>query len=363
MKTITALLVLAATSSLASAQSSVILFGIVDTNVGVVRNGAAGSVANVGSSGIDGSRLGFRGTEDLGGGLKAGFWLEGQLFTDTGNPSGFNFLRRSTISLLSDSLGELRVGRDYTPNYWARDDFDPFNENGVGAQVNMMVLTQPIQPADALPAAAVSPLGSGVLTFPRASNSIQYFLPDRLGGVYGSLMVALGEKTAGGQLRAGRIGYKNDALNVSAEYDRTSLPIGNLQQVNLGASYDFGVVKLMGLYGRIKRDMGAPGTAEQKNVLLGLTAPVGPGLVRLSYNRARISGAPTGVVGLGLGTAHMVAAGYVYDLSKRTALYATYARIRNSAATQFVVGANGPALGGLTGQTSSGYELGIRHRF
>jgi len=91
--------------------------------------------------------------------------------------------------------------------------------------------------------------------------------------------------------------------------------------------------------------------------------------VKVSYSKATIRGAPTGVSGLGTGSARMVALGYVYDLSKRTALYTTAARISNDANTQFTVGGqgNGPSMlvNGqfLTGQTSTGYEVGIRHRF
>src|SRR2546427_9634861 len=81
-KSLIALAVLAA-SGAAMAQSSVTLFGIVDTNVAYVNKDAAGdSRYGLGTSGASTSRLGLRGTEDLGGGLKAGFWLEGEIFGD-----------------------------------------------------------------------------------------------------------------------------------------------------------------------------------------------------------------------------------------------------------------------------------------
>src|SRR5258706_10380876 len=103
--------------------------------------------------------------------------------------------------------------------------------------------------------------------------------------------------------------------------------------------------------------------------MIGATAPIGNGTVKVSYNKASISGAPTGVTGLGTGSARMLALGYVYDLSKRTALYTTYAHISNDPDTQFTVGgqATGPSMlvNGqfLTGQSSTGYAVGIRHRF
>jgi predicted porin len=106
-----------------------------------------------------------------------------------------------------------------------------------------------------------------------------------------------------------------------------------------------------------------------KDLMVGAMAPIGKGTVKVSYNKVSISGEPTGVTGLDNGSARMLALGYVYDLSKRTALYTTYARISNDAGTQFTVGGqgNGPSMlvNGqfLTGQTSTGYEAGIRHRF
>ena len=376
MKKFSALAVLAAVSASASAQSSVTLFGVVDANVGAIKNGAAGSVRYVGSSGNESSRLGFRGVEDLGDGLRAGFWLEAELFPDNGNGKGFDFTRRSTISLISDTLGELRLGRDYVPNYWTRADFDPFGQNGIGSQGNMLVLNQPIQTSNqtaAFPGAVnTSPLGSGAPTYKRSSNAVGYFLPGNLGGVYGQAMVAPGEGSTGlGRYVSGRLGYKAGPLNVAASYGKTTLTnpgSDDLKELDAGASYDFGVVKLMGQYDKYTYDRSI-GSSSLKDLMVGATMPLGRGTVKASYNRATIDGAPTGVSGLGEGSARMLALGYVYDLSRRTALYTTVARISNDADTQFTVGGqgNGPSMlvNGefLTGQTSTGYEVGIRHRF
>src|SRR5207253_1303289 len=116
-----------------SAQSSVTLFGIADVGVRNVKNGD-NSIKSVSSNGINTSRLGFRGTEDLGGGLRAGFWLETGLNPDTGSQSdGTRFWnRRSTVSL-AGSFGEVRLGRDTTPTFTGYADFDAFGTNGVGA--------------------------------------------------------------------------------------------------------------------------------------------------------------------------------------------------------------------------------------
>jgi predicted porin len=376
MKKISALAVLAAISASASAQSSVTLFGVVDANVGVIKNGAAGTSKYVGDSGNETSRLGIRGTEDLGGGLRAGFWLEGELFPDTGGVKGLDFTRRSTLSLMSDKAGELRLGRDYIPNYWTRYDFDPFGQNGIGSQGNLLVLNQPIQVANqtaAFPGTVnTTPLGSGAPTYKRSSNAIAYFLPANLGGVYGQAMYAPGEGTTGlGSFVSGRLGYKTGAWNVAGSYGKTTLTAPgarDLKEFDAGASYDFGIVKLMGQYDKFKYDQDI-GSASLKDVMVGASAPIGPGTVKASFSRATIGGSPTGVSGLGTGSARMFALGYVYDLSKRTAIYTTAARISNSTGTQFTVGGqgNGPSMlvdgQFLTGQASTGYEVGVRHRF
>ena len=118
----------------AAAQSSVTLGGIVDAAYAHVSAGGR-SASGITNSGINSSRLYFRGVEDLGGGLKAGFWLEGQLANDVGyggsQTTGLDFRRRSTVSLMGD-FGELRLGRDYTPSFWNTTVYDPFGTNGVG---------------------------------------------------------------------------------------------------------------------------------------------------------------------------------------------------------------------------------------
>ncbi|RZL93992.1 MAG: porin, partial [Variovorax sp.] len=139
----------------ASAQSSVTLFGVVDVSVSGYYNksenifggSATASRTALTNSGYNTSRIGFRGTEDLGGGLAASFWIEGQINSDDGTGTssatingatvptgGQNWQRRSTVSL-SGGFGEVRLGRDFTPTFWNDTVFDPFGSNGVGASL------------------------------------------------------------------------------------------------------------------------------------------------------------------------------------------------------------------------------------
>jgi predicted porin len=142
-----------AVAGVASAQSSVTLFGIVDAAItgyetkseGAFGNTFKTSATKLTNSGYNTSRIGFRGTEDLGGGLAASFWLEAALLNDDGTTGGnvanvapitttglFN--RRSTVSL-SGGFGEVRLGRDYTPTFWNDTVFDPFGTTGVGTNL------------------------------------------------------------------------------------------------------------------------------------------------------------------------------------------------------------------------------------
>ena len=115
MKKFATLAVLAAASVGAYAQSNVTLFGVLDVNARYVKNGDE-KLKTLGSGGINTSRLGVRGTEDLGDGLKAGFWLETGLNVDSGTQSDATrfWNRRATVSL-SGNFGEVRLGRDFTP--------------------------------------------------------------------------------------------------------------------------------------------------------------------------------------------------------------------------------------------------------
>ena len=146
-----------------------------------------------------------------------------------------------------------------------------------------------------------------------------------------------------------------------------------MKTVNLGASYDFGVVKLFGELSRVSktRDYAAapllplPDT-NLKGYLIGATVPVGPGLIRAAYSRVSYDtdAAPTALVPVPDPKAGKLSLSYVHNLSKRTALYATVARISNKNGAALTVG--GPAFittGVFAPRTSTGYDLGIRHAF
>lgn len=421
-KSLVALAVLGMTGA-ACAQSSVTLFGIVDLGASYYTNkteNAQGqafktSQTALTSGNFNSSRLGLRGTEDLGGGLAAGFWLEAAIFPDTGSTGGnvansggavtglFN--RRSTVSL-SGRFGEVRLGRDYTPSFWNDTVFDPFGSNGVGAS---LILT-----ANGFSSNGSLTNGFSVNNqYVRSSNSIGYFLPANLGGAYGQLMYAFNEKTSydpagltpptaaavsanpalatpgnerAGRYVGGRAGWANGAFDIAVSYAQTTVAsnfyrgtTSNLDSASIGASYDFGVVKLFGEYGNAQIDVqqSAPGAAaigepSARGWLVGATVPVGPGLIRLAYSAVDYK--DTLIARLQPGSpepkADKFALGYVHNLSKRTALYATAAIVNNKNGADLLVGGTANFVqpvagvtGPLTPKSSTGYDMGIRHSF
>lgn len=384
-KSLIALAVLAA-SGAASAQSSVTLFGIVDAVYQNLRSdGAAGTsnkLSRIHNSGYNSSRLGFRGTEDLGGGMSASFWLEAGVNNDSGTgqassetnraiastvagvrsgTQGLTFNRRSTVSL-AGGFGELRIGRDYVPSFWNHTVFDPFGTNGVGSTSNLSL---------ALGA------GLGVPTTVRASNSVGYFLPANLGGFYGQAMYAFGEVAepvaAGADKNDGRyvglrLGFASGPFNVAAAYGRTDATsvltalnttfgtafVGDVDYINqnIAGQWDFGMAKLMGHWNQ-EKVRGFGDTAKHTTWMIGTLVPVGAGEIRASYTRGK--GDDDFLRG------DQIAIGYVHNLSKRTAVYTTFARVNNKD-TAVINYNNGLAVTAVGGN-SRGFDLGIRHSF
>jgi predicted porin len=358
-KSALALAVLGAFAGAASAQSSVTLFGVVDMNVTYVDN--SDSMWLLGQDGMASSRLGFRGVEDLGGGLKASFWLEGALGPDTGTgssstgngnttgPGAYMFRRRSTLSL-SNQWGELRLGRDYTPTFWNWTVFDPFGTNGVGAATNLGL------------SAALRNFGSAgdaFGTLVRANNTVGYILPaGQYGpGLYGQFMVAAGEKADLNKYFGGRLGYASGPWDVAFAYGYTYIDANEdntFSNWNIAGSWNFGVVKVSAFYGQIETDLQVSANdVRQKNFYIGAAAPFGQWNFKGSWGWVEQGKALDN-------DAWQLALGADYNLSKRTAIYGTYSYINNSNNAGFAVW-GGPTLN--AGDNSQGFQVGVRHSF
>ena len=361
-KSLIALAVLAA-SGAAMAQSSVTLYGVADA--GVTYLNGLDNWSGVTSGNNLTSRLGFRGTEDLGGGLKANFVLEGGFNLDNGDGAssyagakageGFQFKRRSTVGL-AGSFGEVRLGRELTAAYNATARYDVFGS--VGLAQSRLWADGGVVDANANAAA--------VTTNQRVSNMVTYVSPDFTGFKVG-LNYGFGETTNGNSdssyLGAGLM-YDNGPLSLGLGLERlnegaNSVATSDIDAWSLGGSYDFGVAKLLAGYRTSKVDLAA-GENKRNGAYVAVTAPVGPGLVRASYNRYenKYNG--------GKDKADQLSVGYVYGLSKRTSVYGTYSYLKQKdfnggvpAAAMYTLGTGGLKDSGK----QQGFQVGVSHSF
>src|SRR5471032_1198970 len=224
-------LTLSALAGTAAAQSNVTVYGIVD--MALVREsggtGAAASSTKLTSGVESGSRLGFKGSEDLGNGMAAIFLLENGFQADTGamGQGGLLFGRQAYVGLQSKTAGTLLLGRQYTPQYLAVAAIDPFGSGTAGDTKNLMATT-----------------GNSAS---RMDNTVKYISPvvNGFSGevVYGAGEVA-GDNSAGRQL-GGMLTYAvgNLTLRLASHYrnnDTATVNTSSARNSVLTALYDFG---------------------------------------------------------------------------------------------------------------------------
>lgn len=332
------LTVLAALSQMAQAQSNVTIFGTLDMGARLISNSGASTFKSVGDQGNLANRLGFKGEEDLGDGLKATFHLEMGILPDTGQSLGqtfgIGFFNREATVGLKGSFGQIKLGRDWTASYNSMWVYDP--SYGFGVTDTTHVSHNLGQP-----------------TYFWTNNAVSYTLP-ALGGFYGQVMAAPGEGSVNGRYVGGRFGYTSGPFDVSVAAGSQNVAGGKFKVANVGASYDFDVVKIMALYNRE-----TVVDAKETRIVLGATVPFGANYAFASYARSSVSNYP------GASGASQLGAGYVYALSKRTALYGNVAFLDNRDTGQLSTtnigsfGAQAPTPGG----NSRGVEAGLRHIF
>ena len=369
-KSLLALAVLGAFSGAAMAQSSVQLYGIIDLGVAHYSNGNS-SVTKLGTGIQSGSRIGIKGTEDLGGGLSAffdaetGFCANGGTYASAAGNVGFctggnlgyggggGFMQRQAFAGLKGNFGAVSFGRQYTLTFLDQANIDPFGYGLTGTISNIGLVGAPA----------------------RASQSIIYQSPNFSGFNVAGMYVFGDGMSSGGALTppAGSLynttgqynlhgGYNNGPIMVGVDYLRENFYNGNAaaKHTMIVGSYDFGVAKLAGMYAQNQQGQVTGASGDKLDVwMLGATVPVGPGSFLASYTAEK----DKTTAGLG---AKQYAIGYTYSLSKRTNLYTSYAHISNDTGAAFTVqdatGNNdAPVVG--TGFTSSGFALGIRHQF
>lgn len=301
-------------SGLAAAQSSVTLFGKLDSAY-VKKIGSPNKILDEGAQ----SRFGLRGTEDLGGGLSAFFWLENRFKSDTGAQNGVRFLNGQSIVGLRGPWGTIALGRDYIAGYVeVQLPNDPFIHTGISSMVQA---------------------ANGGIGTVRNDGAITY-------------------------------AFKNDSLFLSAQRGNANEPLSTVlpapptarHPYSLAASYTFGkviagysyenpggindkwqFVTARGPVGPVTLSAGfGTGTANNNNkrrsLILGLALPTASGRFKLAYGQLENTTTDVDIM-------KKVAVGYNHNLSKRTFVYGNVARDQAVATSKH------------------GFEIGIQHNF
>ena len=390
--------------SQATAQTAnVTLYGIVDVGVQHVSGVKGGSITQVASGIMEGSRWGLRGTEDLGGGYKAIFTLENRFEADTGglsnrplsgaqlpdrftaglplavqgalngaigpslgvNVPGRFFDRQAYVGLVTP-FGAVLAGRQYTPAFEISNRYDAF-ANATAASPGQL---------------ASIPAGIDI----RESNALMYRI--ELQGFYSSAYYAFGESAAGtkrGRLVGINGGYQTAKFGAGIGYNERTNSAGqkSLNSLVMGANFDAGIANIFALYGVLKEPNGSsapelragliaggvPAVLVDTGILprfmqdnrlyhVGARVPLGVGQLILGYSRLddkRATNADS--------TSYGVA--YMYPLSKRTDINLAVTQVNNNANAQVLPGGNG-FLGGVSafgGKDVRAYQFSLRHRF
>ena len=331
-KSLLALEVLGAFTGVASAQTSVTIYGVVDE--GLTRQDNGVEIVNRMDSGNQSTdRLGFKGNEDLGGGLSAQFLLEQGFLGDTGAVADATrgaFNRQAYLGL-TGAFGQVRLGRQKTVMYDSLTAIDPFGIANKGGIDRLFMKN------------------TGGAS--RSDNTVAYFTPN-ISGFTGQATYAFGEQTTatsgikGGRQYGASLNYAAGPLFVTADYLNVNdaAAANRAKSTLLGATYDFGIVKAHGAFGLEK----GVATVDNRDYMLGATVPFGASAVQLDYIKKQDRSAADNQ------GAKQYAVGYTYALSKRTNFYSTYTHTQQDAGAAYV---------GVAGQTDKVLNAGIRHTF
>ena len=354
-KSLVALALAGAFASAAQAQS-IEMYGIVD--MGFVQESGgptgpipvttpptvrlpAGNINKLTSGAQSGTRLGFKGTEDLGSGMKALFVLETGIAADKGgfNQANTAFARQSFVGLQSD-MGTVTMGRQYTPYFLTMLVGDPFAAGMAGAAQNML-----------MPASNI-----------RMDNAVKYTSPV-FSGFSGEAAYGFGEQ-ADSDVRSRQLGafinYSGAPVNVRLGYlrkntDTTTITAqAKTKEISnwiLAANWDVKVAKLFAAVTNNDEAVYAPIRRKSQDYLIGAQVPFNKHTFIASYIYKDGDDAMTG-------NANQVALGYTYTMSKRTNLYAAWGRINNGTNSLLTVGNNSDP-----GYGDKALNLGIRHIF
>jgi predicted porin len=313
-KSLAVLAAVAAVVGSAHAQSSVQVCGIVDVAVVKDKNVAT----QLSSGGTTDSRIGFKGTEDLGGGLKANFLLEGVVNIDNGASAGSTFNRQSYLGFASDAFGEVRLGKT----------FSAFDDVSAAAHPVFDTIVSPTKVW----------ASNGYVANP--NNTFYYASP-----VMGGFSAAVSYSLDGSQPTEVKAKYNVAAVNVKYEEGPVFASFAHQVEAQdiasddkftrLNATYDLGAAKLLAGYGRTS------GSQKATDYSLGVDVPLNEKAVAsVGYASSKTTG---------VARERGISFGAMYNLSKRTTVYGGYLNTKNSV--------------DLATAPKSRLALGVKHMF
>ena len=345
-KSLLVLTMFATVSTGACAQSSVTIYGKIDLGVVLDSGSPQGHSLRVSSGVANASRLGFKGSEDLGGGMNAAFQIETGFCADSAAPvvsgsasvpnfcSGNNqFMGRQAHGDISGAFGAVSAGRQYSLGYLNLSAIDPFSA-GYSARVNNIV----------------DPSAT------RLNNSVQYRSPS-FAGLIAAGEVALGEQLgnwASNREVGASLTYASGPAYLGATYYQVDNPNGRgdaRRNYLLGGTWDFGVARAHAL---VQKSTGVPTGLAALDVLewmMGASVPIAGGSLMASYVHHDDRGIHNQ-------DATQLGAGYNYPLSKRTSIYTSFAHIVDRRGATFLVGNQTE-----TGTGNKSFDIGVLHSF
>ena len=362
--------VLTLLSGAAAAQSNVTIYGRIDGGLVSGRFDPSGTRTLIQSGSYSGSRMGFRGTEDLGGGMTAGFQLEGALNIDTGtggisNAYGFN--RGSEVRLGTSSMGQISLGKMYMPMFWVYLASDP-GIGGLGLGSMGAAITQQHT-------ALTGKTGWGGFY----DNMIRYRSPN-MSGLTGELAYSFGNEgfnaTKNDAVASGaNLQYENGPLYVGGAYQKytTSVAgvaagtfVGDSSQTTymLAGRYTFAQGVVGANYGKTSNSTACLATGnvigcDMSTFAINTRWDIGgPHMVDVSAAQLKASSGS-----LNGAKANTLALGYTYKLSKRSWLYAQATKMSNNSASNWGLNGGLGIANGTKGFSPQAVAVGLHHLF
>jgi predicted porin len=357
----------------AFAQTNVTVYGVAQLTVENVR--ATGSTAGTGNIPSkmrvtsNSSRLGFRGTEDLGNGLKAIFQYETSVGLDGSGTTLFGGARDSFVGV-AGGFGTVRAGVMTTPFRDVGNVFDILGQETVAASGNLLARVQDSG-------------GQRNHSFRgRLANSVKYDSPDFAGFSFSGQYGANEAKVSGATENATNnhaygfgLGYGAGPFKVKYAYERRddngALGLGTVDEEAtghiFGGEWNFGMGRIGGLWQTVELEAKSGTTGEVEQDAWGIYAGfnLGNGELWANYvdtDQAEVSGVLAATRNGTNTDARQWGVGYNYNLSKRTKVYAFYTQLRNKAGAAFDYRET-DAIGTATGADPKAFAVGLRHTF